>query len=79
VIIRHATACNFSLDGFLFFEVGPDVIISVALHRLLVRTHARHAQAIHEFVSPQLQIGSGQMLKVILRRTTACYNKPGYY
>ncbi len=30
VIIRHATACNFSLDGFLFFEVGLDVIIGVA-------------------------------------------------
>ena len=59
VIIRHATACNFSLDGFLFFEVGLDVTIGVALPRSLVPTHARHAQAIIEFVAPQLQIGSG--------------------
>lgn len=59
MIIRHATACNFSLDGFLFREVAIDVIIGVALQRLLVPIHARHAQAIHEFVAPQLQIGSG--------------------
>ena len=59
MIIRHATACNFSLDGFLFFEVVLDVIIGVALPRLLVRTRARHAQTIIEFVAPQLQIGSG--------------------
>ena len=59
VIIRHATTCNFPLDGFLFFEVGPDVIIGVALPRSVVQTHAPHAQAIHEFVAPQLQIGSG--------------------
>jgi hypothetical protein len=32
-----------------------------------------------EFVAPELQIGSGQMLDVILRRTTACHDKPGYY
>ena len=44
VIIRHATACNFSLDrfpfsldGFLFFEVVLDVIIGVALPRSLVQ------------------------------------------
>jgi hypothetical protein len=79
VISCHATARNFSLDGFLFFEVGPDAIIGIALPRLLIPTHARHAQAIHEFVAPQLQIGSGQMLNLILRRTTACHNKPGYY
>jgi hypothetical protein len=59
MIIRHVTACNFSLDGFLFFEVGLDVIIGVALPLSLVPTRARHAQAIHEFVAPQLQIGSG--------------------
>jgi len=59
VIIRHATACNFSLDGFHFFKVVLDVIIGVALQRSLVPTQARHAQAIHEFVAPQLQIGSG--------------------
>src|SRR5262249_54097601 len=59
VISGHATTCNFSLDRFLFFEVGPNVIVGVALHRLLVPTHARHAQAIHQFVAPQLQIGSG--------------------
>lgn len=59
VIIRHATACNFSLDGFLFFEVGLDVIIGVALQRLLVPTHAGRAQAIRDFIAPQLQIGSG--------------------
>jgi hypothetical protein len=59
VIIRHATARNFSLDGFLFFEVGLDVIIGVALPRSVVPTHARHAQAIHEFIASQLQIGSG--------------------
>ena len=59
VIIRHATACNFSLDGFLFFEIVPDVIICVALQHLLVPTRARHAQAMLEFVAPQLQIGSG--------------------
>ena len=52
VIIRHATACNFLLDGFLFFEVGLDVIIGVALPRSLVPIHARHAQAIIEFVAP---------------------------
>ena len=59
MIIRHVTACNFSLDGFLFFEVGLDVIIGVALPLSLVPTRARHAQAIVEFVAPQLQIGSG--------------------
>ena len=59
VIIRHATACNFPLDGFLFFEVVLDVIIGVALPRSLVPTHARHAQAIHKFVASQLQIGRG--------------------
>ena len=59
VIIRHATARNFSLDGFLFFEVVLDVIIGVALPRPLVPTHARHAQAIVEFVTSELQIGSG--------------------
>jgi len=59
VIIRHAAACNFSLDGFLFLEVVPDIIIGVALPELLVPTHARPAQAILEFVAPQLQIGSG--------------------
>jgi hypothetical protein len=58
VIIRHATACNFSLDGFLFFDVGLDFIIGVALPLSLVPTHVRHAQAILEFVAPQLQIGS---------------------
>ena len=71
MIIRHATTCNFSLDGFLFVEVGLDVIIGVALPRSVVSIHARHAQAIHEFVAPQLQIGSGYMLNFILRRTTA--------
>jgi hypothetical protein len=59
VIIRHATACNFPLDSFLFFEVSLDIIIRVALPRLLVPTRARHAQAMLEFVAPQLQIGSG--------------------
>ena len=59
VIIRHATACNFSLDGFLFFEVVLGLIIGVALPRSLVPTHARHAQAIIEFVAPQFQVGSG--------------------
>ena len=59
MIIRHATACNFSLDSFLFFEIVPDVIICVALPHLLVPTRVRHAQAMLEFVAPQLQIGSG--------------------
>jgi hypothetical protein len=59
VIIRHVTAFNFSLDGFLFFEVGGDVIRAVALPRLFVPTRVPHAQAIHEFVAPQLQIGRG--------------------
>ena len=59
VIIRHATACNFSLNGFLFCEVVLDVIIGVALPRSLVPPHACHAQAIIEFVTPQFQIGSG--------------------
>jgi hypothetical protein len=68
VIIRHTTVCNFSLDGLLFFEVVLDVIIRTAPPwSLLVPIAARHAQAIHEFVTPQLQIGSGQALKVILR------------
>jgi len=30
-----------------------------------------------EVVAPELQIGSGWTLKVIIRRTTACQNKPG--
>ena len=59
VIIRHATARNFSLDGFLFFEVVLGLIIGVILPGLFVPTHARHAQAMLEFVAPQLQIGSG--------------------
>ena len=59
VIIGDVTALNFSLDGFLFFEIGVEVIIAVALPLLLVPTHVPHAQAIHEFVAPQLQIGSG--------------------
>ena len=59
VIIRHATACNFSLDGFLFCEVVLDLIIGVALPRSLVPTPARHTQAMLEVVAPQLQIGSG--------------------
>jgi hypothetical protein len=59
VIICHATALNFSLDGFLLFEVGLDVFIAVAMPRSVVPTYARRAQAIHEFVAPQLQIGSG--------------------
>lgn len=59
VIIRHVTACNFSLDSFLFFQVIVDVIINVALPQLLVRTSVRLAQTIHEFVTSQLQIGSG--------------------
>jgi hypothetical protein len=40
-------------------EVGGDVIMGVALPRFVVPARARHAQAIHEFVAPQLQIGSG--------------------
>ena len=59
VIIRHATARNFSLDGFLFFEVVLDLIIGVALPRSLVPTPARHTQAMLEVVAPQLQIRSG--------------------
>jgi hypothetical protein len=59
MIIRHAPACNFLLDSFLFFEVGLDVIICVALQWLLVPIRARHAQAMLELVAPQLQIGSG--------------------
>jgi hypothetical protein len=60
VIIRHVTACNFSLDGFLLFEVVSDVIVGVALPwSLLAPIGARRAQAIHEFVTPQLQIRSG--------------------
>ena len=59
VIIRHATACNFALDGFLFCEIGIDIIMDVALPRLLVPIPACHAQAIIEFVAPQFQIGSG--------------------
>jgi hypothetical protein len=59
MIIRHATVFNFSLDGFLFLEVGVDVIIDIALPRSVVPTDVPHAQAIHEFVAPQLQIGSG--------------------
>ena len=59
MIIRYATARNFLLDGCLFFEVGPDVIIGVAMQRFLVPIHPRRAQAIIEFVAPQLQIGSG--------------------
>jgi hypothetical protein len=59
MIIRHATACNFLLNSFLFFEVGLDVIICIALQWLLVPTRARHAQAMLELVAPQLQIGSG--------------------
>ena len=59
VIIGDVTACNFSLDGFLFFEVGGDVIMARGLPHLFVPTRAVHAQAIHEFVAPQLQIGSG--------------------
>ena len=58
VIIGHATACNFSLDGFLFFEVRLDLIMGVTLPRSVV-IHVRHAQAIHKFIAPQLQIGSG--------------------
>jgi hypothetical protein len=58
-MIRHVTACNFSLDGCLFFEVVLDLVVAVALQRLLVPTHVGRAQAILEFVSPQLQIGSG--------------------
>ena len=59
MIIRYATACNFLFNSFLFFEVVIDVIIYVALQWLLVPTRARHAQAMLEFVTPQLQIGSG--------------------
>ena len=59
MIIRHAAACNFLLNSFLFFEVVLDVVIRVALPRLLVPTRARHAQAMLEVVAPQLQIGSG--------------------
>jgi hypothetical protein len=57
VIIRHITACNFSLDGCLFFEVVLDLVVAVALQRLLVPTHVGRAQAILEFVSPDLQVG----------------------
>ena len=59
VIICHATACNFSLDGFVFFEVVLDLIMGVVLPRSLVPTHAGHAQAILEVVAPQFQIGGG--------------------
>ena len=59
VIIRDVTACNFSLDGCLFFEVVPDLVVAVALQRLLVPTHVCRAQAIFEFVSPDLQVGRG--------------------
>ena len=59
MITRHATPCNFLLNSFLFFEVGLDVIICIALQWLLVPTSARHAQAMLELVAPQLQIGSG--------------------
>jgi hypothetical protein len=59
MIIRHATACNFLLNSFLFFKVGLDVIIRVALQWLFVPTRASHAQAMLELVAPQLQIGSG--------------------
>jgi hypothetical protein len=59
MIISHATACNFLLNGFLFSEVSLDVIVCIALQWLLVPTRARHAQAMLEFVAPQLQIGSG--------------------
>jgi len=59
MIISHATACNFLLNGFLFSEVGLNVIVCIALQWLLVPTRARHAQAMLELVAPQLQIGSG--------------------
>jgi hypothetical protein len=59
VIIRHVTACNFSLDGFLFFEISLNLAVGGALQRLLVPTHALHAQAMFEVVAPELQIGSG--------------------
>ena len=39
LISCHVTACNFSLDRLLFFEVGSDVIVRVALYRSLVPTH----------------------------------------
>jgi hypothetical protein len=59
VIIRHVTALNLALDSFLFLKVGGDVIIAVALPLSVVPTPVHHRQAIHEFVAPQLQIGSG--------------------
>jgi hypothetical protein len=59
VIIRHAAACNFSLDSLLFFEIFLDVIVRVAVPRLFVPIRARHAQTMLEFIAPQLQIGSG--------------------
>ena len=76
MIIRHATACNFLLDSFLFCEVGLDVLICVALQWLLVPTRARHAQAMLERVAPQLQIGSGTMLKVIPREQQPATTRP---
>ena len=78
MIIGDVTPRNFSLDGVLFFEVGLDLIVGAALQRLLVPTHVLPAQAILEFVSPDLQIGSGRTLKVIIRGTTAGHNKPRY-
>ena len=71
MIIRHVTACKLSFDGFLFFEVGVDVTVGAVLPRSLLPLPAparvRHAQAIHEFVTTQLQIGRGQTLNVIPR------------
>src|SRR6476661_6491552 len=57
VIIRHVTACNFALDGFFFLEVGVDVTVGIVLPQSLLPlpTGARHAQAINEFVTTQLQ------------------------
>ena len=58
VIIRHLAACNFSLDGLLFCEIGLDLVVGVALQWLLVPIHALHAQAMFEVVAPELKIGS---------------------
>jgi hypothetical protein len=43
----------------LLVEIFLDIIVCVALQRLFVPTGACHAQAMLEFVAPQLQIGSG--------------------
>jgi hypothetical protein len=79
VIIGDATTRKFSLDGLLLCDVGAEsIIMRVALPLFVVPAHAGLAQAILEFVAPQLQIGSGRMLYLILRGTTACHNNHGY-